>query len=474
MKKLMCFSFILVFAGLGFGQPKNIWVDWECNMEIEILSGRFNPAADTVSVRGDFNSWGRYDLIVDPLNPNYYLTPYPILIPQLEVGDTVAIYKFFYTPNTWEIGADRIYILTQEDYNNSAATISRAFNDATLTTVTNQPTEVLFTVDCNNAISAINGLPFPVINTCHIAGGTPPLQWPDLGWPDYQINLMIPMYDDGTNGDPTAGDKEFNALVTFPAYTPFHVEYKYGINYGDNINNGGGNDNEAGMAENHVIELEQLLQSAQVVNIFGQMGLHQLINKVYVPVELTSFSATIQVGVVSLNWTTATELNNLGFELERKIIAQENEGEWLTIGFVEGNGTTTETKVYSYNDRVSDFEATAFKYRLKQIDFDGSFEYSNELEVINSTMPDEYLLSQNYPNPFNPSTSIEFKIPHKEFVSIIIYDILGNKVATLVNEERAPGSYEVLYDASELVSGVYVYSLKAGTFVQTRKMLLLK
>jgi hypothetical protein len=215
--------------------------------------------------------------------------------------------------------------------------------------------------------------------------------------------------------------------------------------------------------------------SAKVENIFGTMGYHNLINVVVVPVELTSFTASIQSGVVSLNWITATELNNLGFEIERKIVNEENEGDWLTIGFTEGNGSTTEPKAYSYTDQVGNIEAAAFKYRLKQIDFDGNFEYSDEVTVENSEiLPAEYFLSQNYPNPFNPSTTIEFTIPQKEFVSLVIYDVLGNEVATLINKEKAPGSYEVLFDAAEFGSGVYIYSLKAGSFAQTKKMILMK
>jgi hypothetical protein len=474
MKKLLCFSFVLLFAGLVFGQPKDILVNWECNMEIEILSGRFNPATDTVAARGDFNSWVRFDLIADPINPNNYVSPYPLLFTQLEVGDTVCFYKFFYTPLVWENDPNKLYVLTQEDYNNGAATISRAFNDATLTTVTNQETEITFEVDCSNAMSYINGQPFPVVNTCRLAGGTYPLQWPGYNWPDGDIGLTLLMYDDGTHGDLIAGDLKFTTEVIFPPYTVFLIGYKYGINYGDWINNGGGNDNEAGYGNNHNIELSRYMISAKVENVFGTMGLHQLINQVYVPVELTSFTASIQSGVVSLSWTTATELNNLGFELERKIITVGNEGEWVSIGFVEGNGSTTEPKAYSYTDQIGDIEATALKYRLKQIDFDGSFEYSDEVEVINPTIPHEYSLSQNYPNPFNPSTKISWQSPVGSWQTLKIYDMLGNEVATLVDEYKTAGAYEIEWDASEFPSGVYFYQLKSIEYVDTKKMILLK
>jgi hypothetical protein len=194
------------------------------------------------------------------------------------------------------------------------------------------------------------------------------------------------------------------------------------------------------------------------------------------PVEMVSFTAR-QDGVnIILDWSTASELNNLGFEVERKILDWENEGEWFTIGFVNGNGTTTELKAYYFNDQVEDFEATSFKYKLKQIDFDGSFEYSNEInvEIDKTTLPDDYFLLQNYPNPFNPTTTIKFELPVKDFVQLKIFDALGVEVARLVDEERAAGSYEVPFNAAEFGSGVYFYSLSAGSFIQTKKMILLK
>ena len=481
MHKLLYLSVALLFAGLSFGQPIDILVNWKCNMEFEILSGRFT-VGETVAARGDFNGWGMYDLIVDPVDPNFYISEFPILIPQVDVGDTIVYYKYFYTPNTWETGADRLYILTQDDYNAGEATISRAFNDATLETVTNQETTIQFTVDCNNATSFINGLPFPVINTCHIAGGIYPLQWPSLVWPNNEIGLMIPMYDDGINGnDPIAGDLIFNASVIFPPYTVFSIQYKYGINYGDDANNGGGNDNEAGAGDDHFIELSRYMESATVENVFGTMGFHDLINIVIIPVELTSFTANLLEDQVVLNWQTATETNNLGFEIQRKIIQEGSEGEWIIIGFKEGAGTTTEPQQYLYYDDVGGIQAPSFSYRLKQIDLDGSYEFSDEVFVENFSTPDEYYLSQNYPNPFNPSTKIEFKLPQKSFISLKVFDILGNEVATLVNAEKPAGAHSIDFNASELTSGIYLFTLKAlptgrqaGSFVETRKMILMK
>ena len=194
-----------------------------------------------------------------------------------------------------------------------------------------------------------------------------------------------------------------------------------------------------------------------------------------VPVELVSFTASTNGNAVNLNWSTSTETNNSGFSIERKQVHSfqstvDNE-EWKTVSFVNGNGTTTETKSYSFADE--NLASGKYVYRLKQIDFDGTFEYSNEVEVI-LNVPEKFELSQNYPNPFNPSTKIKYQIATSNSVSLKIYDVLGNKVATLVNEVQPSGNYEVTFDASSLSSGTYFYKLQAGNFVETKKMILLR
>jgi hypothetical protein len=198
-----------------------------------------------------------------------------------------------------------------------------------------------------------------------------------------------------------------------------------------------------------------------------------------IPVELTSFTASVLQNekAVQLNWTTATEINNSGFEILR---FAQNDNEWETIGFVPGFGTTTETKSYSFIDE--NINSGTYKYRLKQIDYDGNFEYSNEIEIIVDFTPKEFVLYQNYPNPFNPTTTIKFEIPsviaseakQSLMVSLKVYDILGNEVATLVNEEKQPGVYEVEYNSENLSSGIYFYQLKAGEFTSIKKMVLLR
>ncbi len=185
-----------------------------------------------------------------------------------------------------------------------------------------------------------------------------------------------------------------------------------------------------------------------------------------VPVELTSFTASANKGAVELNWTTATETNNQGFEIERR----NESSEFILFGFVEGKGTTTEPQEYTYLDR--NVTSGKYFYRLKQVDFNGRYEYSNEVEV--DVTPSTFSLEQNYPNPFNPSTTIRYSIPTSGFVTLKAFDVLGNEVATLVNEQKFAGSYEINFNASQLTSGVYFYTINAGSFVETKKMILMK
>jgi uncharacterized membrane protein len=186
-----------------------------------------------------------------------------------------------------------------------------------------------------------------------------------------------------------------------------------------------------------------------------------------VPVELTSFAASYVNNKVELNWITSSELNNQGFVVERKT---ENT-DWNSIGFVNGHNTTTEIHNYQFTD--NEITANKYFYRLKQVDFDGTFEYSNIIEIdINSVS--EFTLNQNYPNPFNPSTKISFTIPQTANVKLSIYNAIGEKIAELMNEVKSAGTYDVDFNASELSSGIYLYRLEAGEFIQTRKMSLMK
>jgi len=187
-----------------------------------------------------------------------------------------------------------------------------------------------------------------------------------------------------------------------------------------------------------------------------------------VPVEFISFSSSVEGNTVNLSWQTATETNNRGFEIQRS----SDKINWSTIGFSEGKGTTSEPQQYFYSDRLNYIGTSKLFYRLKQVDFDGSFEYSKILET--DIAPSVFSLEQNYPNPFNPSTIISWQSPVSNYQTLKVFDILGNEVATLVNEFKPAGKYEVEFYASEIPSGVYFYKLQAGSFVETKKMLLLK
>ena len=186
-----------------------------------------------------------------------------------------------------------------------------------------------------------------------------------------------------------------------------------------------------------------------------------------VPVELTSFNATTIQNEVTLKWSTATETNNQGFQIERMTVG----GAYEDVGFVAGFGTTTEPKAYSFVD--SKLESGSYTYRLKQVDFDGTFTYSNEVNV-DVEIPLVYSLEQNYPNPFNPSTTIKYSIAKEGFVKLVIFNMLGEEVTTLVNTQQKAGRYEVNFNAAGLSSGVYVYRIETANFVTSKKLMLMK
>ena len=192
-----------------------------------------------------------------------------------------------------------------------------------------------------------------------------------------------------------------------------------------------------------------------------------------VPVELTSFTGAYVGKDVQLNWATATELNNRGFEIQRS----SNGSSFATIAFVQGNGTTTEQKQYAFTDKNVETRVN-YAYRLKQIDFNGTFEYSSVVN-IGFTLPLDFVLEQNYPNPFNPSTSLAYSVPVQSDVTLDVYNLIGQKVITLVQGSVDAGTHSKVFDASSLSSGTYIYKLTAvgengSVFTSSKKMTLLK
>lgn len=198
----------------------------------------------------------------------------------------------------------------------------------------------------------------------------------------------------------------------------------------------------------------------------GNFSIVRLTTDDPIPVELTAFSASVNGNDVILEWTTATEINNLGFEVERSLNSV-----YEVVGFVSGAGSTTEPRYYSFTD--DKVRSGKYTYRLKQIDFNGSFEYSYDIE-LDVMAPAVYALEQNYPNPFNPSTSINFSIAEAGMVKIAVYNLLGQEVKLLLNELKEAGPHTITFDASSLTSGSYFYTLETSQFRQTKKMLLAK
>ncbi len=512
-------------------------VTYEADMELEFLKGGFDPATDTLEVRGAFFGWGSEapDMEQSATDPNKYTYT---TTQRATVGDKLPDYKFFYTVGNWEGGDNRSYKVTQEDYDNGYAVVARAFNDASLATVINQDSKILFTVATAGAISSINNAAFTAVNTVHITGAVTPLRWPDGGWPDAQLDRMIPMFDDGTNGDVTAGDGIFSANVTFPQYTGFRIQYKYGINYGDAANNQGGNDNENGVGADHFIDLTADLASAKVENTFGTMGNHTLID--VVKAGASGMAVTFEDGGMGADWSWTTfapdaapvavianpdmsgpntsskvlqftakfpgdpwaglftddigeftfdeknstvkvmvwkpVMSNFGVKFEgatqiEKLIPNTVTSAWeeLTFDFTDQIGKTFKRLVF-----LPDFgPGTRTQDNIVYIDNLTFSAKPTGVEQVNQ-LPTGFELTQNYPNPFNPSTTINFQIPSSENVTLKVYNLLGQQVATLVNEQMGAGVYEVGFDASQLSSGVYIYSLKAGSFNASKKMTILK
>ncbi|MBX7044696.1 MAG: T9SS type A sorting domain-containing protein [Ignavibacteria bacterium] len=186
------------------------------------------------------------------------------------------------------------------------------------------------------------------------------------------------------------------------------------------------------------------------------------------PVELASFTSSVNGNAVTLQWNTAMEENNRGFEIERNVFGEG----WKKLGFVEGHGTTNQTNNYSFTERG--MAAGSYNYRLKQIDYNGNYKYYDLNSEVIIGIPSKYSLAQNFPNPFNPATVISFQIPASGFVSIKVFDVSGREVASLVNEIKAAGYYSVTFDAKGLSSGMYFYKLSTEKFSAVKKMVVVK
>jgi hypothetical protein len=191
------------------------------------------------------------------------------------------------------------------------------------------------------------------------------------------------------------------------------------------------------------------------------------------PVTLSSFTALVDKNNVQLFWTTETELNNTGFRVERM---NTKENTWKEIWFIAGRGTTNEPQNYTFTDKK--LQTSAYKYRLKQIDYNGSYEYFELENDVVIAPPHQFSISQNYPNPSNPKSKIDFEIPFNGRVAIKVYDILGREVLKIIDEAKEAGYYTVEFNGSNIASGVYFYNIAAEgegqKYTKTLKMILVK
>ncbi|MBL0108331.1 MAG: T9SS type A sorting domain-containing protein [Ignavibacteria bacterium] len=190
------------------------------------------------------------------------------------------------------------------------------------------------------------------------------------------------------------------------------------------------------------------------------------------PVELSSFNYETLKGNVTLHWTTSSEINNAGFEVERSDVNGQITDGWSRVGFISGNGTSSGSINYSFTDR--NLSSGKYNYRLKQIDYNGNYEYFSLNSYVIIATPKNFFLGQNYPNPFNPSTVINYNIPQDSYVKIKLYDNTGREVLTLLSEFISAGYYTINFNVSDLASGIYFYNINAGEYTATNKMMLVR
>ena len=348
-----------------------IALSFQVNMELEIASARFDPDS-VLSARGSFNGWSDATLLsASATDPNVYEGS-----AQYETfeGD-VVYFKYAYTSvngTNWETnpptGSGNYELtITADDITNGYAIIPlRGYNNATLDDVVNQESVIRFEVDMNGAVDG-NGLAFSSISNVFIAGGNPPLAWPGGGWPDTDESLVKFLFDDGTNGDAVAGDNKWSLNITFPIYSPFDIEYKYGANWGLPTNNGA-NDNEGGVGSNHHVTLFKSFWSGDAIDVFGTMdrkpvvnGVEQLGSDIPVSYELGQNypnpfnpSTTINFSIPQSGLVTMKIFNILGQEVAELVNEVRNAG-FHSVSFDASDLTSG---MYIYKIQSGNFSAT--------------------------------------------------------------------------------------------------------------------
>lgn len=243
------------------------------------------------------------------------------------------------------------------------------------------------------------------------------------------------------------------------------------------VNQGSGNNSNVTISDNGyfgIVAVHSSGANGRATVEFDQIYFDTDVNSA-LPVELTSFTSKIIGNAVNLKWNTATEVENYGFDIQRSVISGQRSSDWEKIGFVHGHGNSNSPKEYSFVDNISAPNGKYF-YRLKQIDNDGNYDFSGIVEA-DFGLPNKFELKQNYPNPFNPSTEIGFALAKEGKVTLNVYNVLGVKVATLLNNEYREAGYHTLQFSTQsyqLPSGIYYYKLESSGNVQVRKMILQK
>ncbi|MFO7525274.1 MAG: YCF48-related protein [Ignavibacteriaceae bacterium] len=280
-----------------------------------------------------------------------------------------------------------------------------------------------------------------------------------------------------TDGGTTWTDIDPNLFTSDPAL--YDIEFKNadnGMTVGSTgrtyYTNDGGTTwsfENTGMSTIYAVAIEKSISDTSAAYVAGTNAYIMRNMDVILPVELSTFSASVSDNNVTLQWQTSTEINNSGFSVERRSVGANN---WKDIAFVSGFGTSSEIHDYSYIDK--NLAVGYYDYRLKQVDLDGSFKYYVLNESVQIGAPDNYSLEQNYPNPFNPTTKIKYSVPVNGLVKLSVYNILGEKIADIVNDIQQAGSYEITFDASNLSSGMYIYQMKVNDFKSVKKMMIMK
>ncbi|GAB4286836.1 MAG: hypothetical protein Kow0098_02530 [Ignavibacteriaceae bacterium] len=337
--------------------------------------------------------------------------------------------------------------------------------------VDNDNTEVLFTFDTNS----YSDIWLPATNIVNCSDQIPPTN--DVvavgdhnGWNNAGSEVM---HDDGLDGDWLAGDGIYAYHYVVPTAGTYNWKPTWSGTW-----DAWGSDNRSINAENVVYTTSS---DNEDVYFYLDVNTGRVTTASSpLPVELVSFTASVSGNVVLLNWKTASETNNSGFEVQRKKSGVKNlETGWEAIGFVQGYGTTTEPKSYTYTDDLAPLAGLSqtFYYRLKQIDYDGTFEYS-EIAEVDINQLKEFALEQNYPNPFNPSTQIRFSLPEQMKIRLNIYNSLGELVYTLADGVFESGNHQIEFNTEKLKAGLpgglYIYRLESAGFNHSKKMLLLK